>query len=256
VLVPSVSPDPVLSGSFDVGGRALYLECTGSGPPTIVLDAGGGLGSSTWLPVTPSIAGSARVCTYDRANIERSDPAPKPRCLADAVSDLHALLAIAEVAPPYVLVGHSIGGLDIRLFGATYPDEVSGLVFIDATPVAYLKEFAADSCGEPMDPIPGEGYNYEGIHAATTDLDAIERYVPDVPARILVAGGHPEQLDEGERLDEEWIVLHRELAQSWPAAELIVVEGSGHFIHQERPEVVVAAVQSLLEDIGPGTSVD
>jgi pimeloyl-ACP methyl ester carboxylesterase len=219
-----------------------------------VLDAGGGMGSSTWGHLPDTIAEVVRVCAYDRANMGFSDPAPTPRCLAEVVSDLHALLAKADVAPPYVLVGHSIGGLDIRLFGAMHPDEVAGLVLIDATPVSYLEEFAADACGEPMTPIPGEAYDQEGLHVSASDLAAIERYVPEAPARILVGGGRGPQLDEGETLDEEWMVLHADLEASWPGAELVVVEGSGHYIHNERPELVIEAIEAVVEEVRERTA--
>jgi pimeloyl-ACP methyl ester carboxylesterase len=148
-------------------------------------------------------------------------------------------------------VGHSIGGLDIRLFGAIHPDEVAGLVLIDATPVAYLEEYAAAACGQPMEPIPGEPYNYEGLQVTVSDVAAIKGYVPQVPARILVAGGRGEQLDEGETVDEEWIVLHAALADTWPDAELVVVEGSGHYIHQERPELVTEAIEAVVKEADP-----
>lgn len=251
LAAPSTGPSvvPPLSGRFDIGGRSLYLECRGTGAPTIVLDAGGGVGSSTWSTVLDPLAETTRVCVHDRANMGRSDRAPTPRCLADAASDLHALLASAGVAPPFVLVGHSIGGLDVRLYGATWPDEVAGLVLVDGTPVAYLEDFAAGSCGESGTPIPGESYNYEGIHVAGSDLAAVEAYLPDVPARILVAGGRGAQLDPGERLDEEWIVLHRALADAWPDARLVVAEGSGHFIHHERPELVIEAIEALIGEV-------
>jgi pimeloyl-ACP methyl ester carboxylesterase len=143
------------SGDFaslvDIGGRRLYLACKGSGTPTVILEAGAGNNGDIWSMVEPEAAGKisvfegvaefTRVCAYDRPGTvsgskpvqrSRSDPAPKPRSAGDIVADLRALLVAAGVRPPYVLVGHSFGGLVVRLFASTVPDEVVGLVLVDA----------------------------------------------------------------------------------------------------------------------------
>ena len=116
----------------DVGGRRLHLLCKGSAPgPTVVIEQGSASPSVIWWPVQDAVAGFARVCTYDRAGYQWSDPGPATRSLADRVADLHALLKRGEVPGPYVLVGHSFGGPLIRLFARTYPDEAAGMVLVD-----------------------------------------------------------------------------------------------------------------------------
>jgi hypothetical protein len=125
-----------LDGLFDVGdGRRFYLSCSGSGGPTVVLESGHNDSAATWFAVESAVAGFARVCSYDRANAVAgaSDPAPTPRPAAEAVADLHALLAAAAIPGPYVLVGPSLGGPFVRLYSHTYPDEVVGLVLVDAS---------------------------------------------------------------------------------------------------------------------------
>ena len=111
----------------------MFLSCSGSGTPTVILEAGANGGSSSWFAVQPWLATSTRVCSYDRANLPggRSDPAPKPQTAADIVTDLHKLLAAARVPGPFVLAGHSNGGLFARLYATTYPQQVKGLVLID-----------------------------------------------------------------------------------------------------------------------------
>ena len=98
------------------------------GGPTVVLEAGHGNDSTIWLSVQVAVGPDTRVCSYDRANAPggASDPAPTPRTAEEVVADLHALLAAAEVPGPYVLVGHSLGGLFVRLYAGRYPDEVAG----------------------------------------------------------------------------------------------------------------------------------
>jgi pimeloyl-ACP methyl ester carboxylesterase len=118
---------------IDVGGHRLHLDCTGSGSPTVVLQAGGGEMSSNMGWIAPAVAGDARVCVYDRAGHGWSDPADTAQDATQIVSDLHTLLQRGNVPGPYVLAGHSFGGLYVLTYAATYPDDVAGLVLVDTT---------------------------------------------------------------------------------------------------------------------------
>jgi pimeloyl-ACP methyl ester carboxylesterase len=118
---------------IDVGGHRLYIECTGSGGPTVVLQSGLAETSSYWARIASTVAASTTVCVYDRAGHGRSDEVGAQDGIAVA-ADLHTLLVRAGVAGPYVLVGHSSGGPYVRIFAATYPDEVAGMVLLDAQP--------------------------------------------------------------------------------------------------------------------------
>ncbi|MGI8477198.1 MAG: alpha/beta fold hydrolase [Thermomicrobiales bacterium] len=155
---PETAESPISSGDFaglvDIGsGRKLYMECRGSGSPTVVLEAGYRSPASVWTDdliqpaqprtmVLPGVAALSRVCAYERPGTDivldgrlqmsRSDPVPMPRTAQSVVDDLHTLLHITDVPGPYVLVGHSLGGLFVRLYVSTYPDEVAGLVLVDA----------------------------------------------------------------------------------------------------------------------------
>ena len=154
----SASTGDDVAGLIDIGGRSLYLDCRGSGSPTVILEAGFGNDSEIWdsvaLPedetgpaVFPAVAMFTRVCAYDRPGTYRdpgfpgrSDPVEMPRTAGDIVADLHALLTAANVPGPYVLVGHSFGGLIVRLYASTYPDDVAGLVLVDAAHEDYYAE--------------------------------------------------------------------------------------------------------------------
>jgi pimeloyl-ACP methyl ester carboxylesterase len=118
---------------IDVGGHRLYIECSGSGSPTVVLQAGLGASSSSWAGIAPNVAASTTVCAYDRAGHGRSEEAGPQDGIALA-TDLHTLLERAGVAGPYVLVAHSSGGPYVRVFAAGYPDQVAGMVLLDAQP--------------------------------------------------------------------------------------------------------------------------
>jgi pimeloyl-ACP methyl ester carboxylesterase len=114
------------------GGYRLHLACQGEGSPTVVMEAAIGETGLLWSLVQPAVARRSRACVYDRAGLGWSDPSPRPRTAEIMVEELHTLLATAEVPGPYVLVGHSFGGLLVRLYAARHPQEVAGLVLIDS----------------------------------------------------------------------------------------------------------------------------
>src|SRR5919112_993153 len=152
---PGAAPATIddYAGLVDIGGRSLYLECHGTGSPTVILEAGYRDSARKWSDdllhpddprqmVLPGVAQFTRVCTYDRPGtvasigeddvVSRSDAIAQPRTSMEVVAELHALLQAAEVPGPYVLAGHSLGGFFARLYASTYPDEVVGLVLVDA----------------------------------------------------------------------------------------------------------------------------
>ncbi len=116
----------------DVGGHRLHLHCVGQGSPTVVLDAGLGAFSLDWGAVQPEIATKTRVCAYDRAGLGWSEPGPRPRSPQQFADELHTLLTNAGIEGPYVLVTHSISGKTARLFASKHPDQVAGMVLVDA----------------------------------------------------------------------------------------------------------------------------
>jgi len=118
----------------DIGGRRINLNCTGAGGPTVILMAGIFSWSLVWYKTQPVIAQKTRVCAFDRAGYGFSDPGPRPQILADVVDDLHAALNAGAIPGPYVLVGHSLGGIEARLFVQRWPMEVVGMVIVDTSP--------------------------------------------------------------------------------------------------------------------------
>lgn len=129
-------PAPPNGGQLvDVGGRLMYLTCVGSGGPTVVLQAGLWESSADWDLVTPGVSQAVQVCAYDRAGRGSSEPPPEPQDGRDIAVDLHTLLREAGVEGPYVLVGYSSGGPYVRAHAAEYPEDVAGVVFLDAQPV-------------------------------------------------------------------------------------------------------------------------
>ncbi|HWD43085.1 MAG TPA: alpha/beta hydrolase [Actinomycetota bacterium] len=152
---------PMPGQLIDVGGHRLHLSCTGSGTPTVVLEPGAGEMSSNLGWITPAVARDTRVCVYDRAGRGWSEPASTAQDGAQIATDLHRLLQRGGVPGPYVLAGHSFGGLYVLTFAARYPDEVAGMVLVDST--------APASAANPGTPSPGHG----GSDAALSRVSAL-----------------------------------------------------------------------------------
>lgn len=123
---------PRIGQAVDIGGRSLTIDCAGEGQPVVVLDSGANSSGYAWAQIQSRIAPLTRTCWYDRAGEGWSDPGPFPRTSAAIASDLHALLTRAAIPPPYVLVGHSFGGLNVRVYTGHYPSEVAALVLVDS----------------------------------------------------------------------------------------------------------------------------
>jgi pimeloyl-ACP methyl ester carboxylesterase len=124
--------NPAPGQIVDVGGFKMHINCLGQGSPTVILAAGTADFSTTWAYVQPEIAKLTRVCSYDRAGLGWSEPSPYPRTVNTTVEELHALLVNAGVQGPYVLVGHSLGGMHMRVYAYKYSQEVVGLIQVDS----------------------------------------------------------------------------------------------------------------------------
>src|SRR5690349_12299074 len=152
------------SARINAGSHQLFFQTLGSGEPTVVFESGGGCGADSLMNLAQQVQSFARVLVYDRAGLGQSDPAPWPRTIQDAVSDLHTLLHTARIPGPYLLVGHSLGGLMIRLYAAQYPLEVAGLVLLD---VPHPEQSLRDLQLLP-DPSPGESSALTAFRDALT----------------------------------------------------------------------------------------
>jgi pimeloyl-ACP methyl ester carboxylesterase len=117
----------------DVGGYSLHINCVGQGSPTVVLDGGSGEMSAQWVRVQREVSGTTRVCAYDRAGMGWSEMGPDPRDAKQITGELHTLLGNAGIEGPYVLVGHSFGGMYMQTYAARYPDEVAGVALVDSS---------------------------------------------------------------------------------------------------------------------------
>lgn len=123
---------PQVGRSIDIGGRSLNIFCSGRGTPAVILDSGAGEPGYSWSPIQTELAKTTLTCWFDRAGEGWSDVGPPPRTSEAIARDEHALLRESDIQPPYVLVGHSFGGLDARVYNGLYPNDVGGMVLVDA----------------------------------------------------------------------------------------------------------------------------
>jgi pimeloyl-ACP methyl ester carboxylesterase len=267
---PTIVPKGRLSGWFDIGGRRLFLRCTGHGSPTVVFE--GGL-TSDWYELQNQLAGFTRVCSYDRPGGpgSRSDPAPTPRTARDFVADLHALLHVAHIPEPYVLAGHSNSGLFSVLYASTHPRQVAGLVLIDAVHPATIKRRLAmlkplvspqewEALRQLMITVPPRLIDPEGIDIWTSERQtrlALRRSPLRPMPLVVLAHGHPDDppppfVEHEERL---WQQLQRELAQLVPGGRLVIATQSGHDIPHEQPELVLDAIRDVVLAVRAGDPV-
>ena len=148
----------------DIGGRRINLHCAGSGGPPVILMAGIFSWSVVWYKIQLVIAQKTRVCAFDRAGYGFSDPGPRPQILSDVVGDLHAALSAGRIRGPYVLVGHSLGGIEARLYAQRWPKEVVGMVLVDTSPAG---EGLIDENQPGFDEVSGqESYAADMLHCA------------------------------------------------------------------------------------------
>ncbi len=242
----------VLTGGLvDVGGYRLRIDCVGSGSPTVVMDAGLNLTRSMWDGVRPELARVARVCAYDRAGLGRSEPGPRPRTTQQIVDELHALLANARIPGPYVLVGHSFGGLNVRLYANRHPEQVAGLVLVDASHEDQYARFAAlKPPGEREAYLQHEGGgNDEGADLLrSAEQVRTARVLPPVPVVVISADPNRLSGENGVSAEMRRAIgeLQADLARLVPNARHIMAEGSGHMVPLDRPDVVVEAIRTVL----------
>jgi pimeloyl-ACP methyl ester carboxylesterase len=235
-------------GMYDVGGYYLRIECRGSGA-TVVFDSGLSLPRETWGTVPGEVSKFARACTYDRAGVGESDRAGSIRTSEDVVRELRTLLEKAGETGPFILVGHSFGGQNVRLFAARFPQETRSMLLVDPThenEYQSLDQFRTEEV-QASDVELMRGENSEGLDLLTSQSilrNAAE--APPVPATVLSSTVYEASTVPDEKKVRRELQL--EVAQAVHSARHQWVEGSGHFIQQDKPAAVIDAVRDLVTD--------
>jgi pimeloyl-ACP methyl ester carboxylesterase len=284
----------------DVGGRRIQLDCRGAGAPTVVFEAGlDPSGSLGWSAVHDSVAKGTRACAYSRAGVMWSDARPGPHSARAVAEDLHAALRNAGERPPFVLVGHSLGGPYAMAYTKYFGDEVAGLVFVDASHPDQLRRLAsvappgpsrtervykllaalawtgvvraaaavypAAPNEPPLAALAMAAYASTSIHAVLAESDGVARTLAEAgtfrrlgrrPLFVLTATAplppgpltraKPTEAQERRR-QEIWNALQADEASWSSRSQHRLVPGAGHFVHLDRPDVVIAAVRAVVD---------
>ena len=270
----------------DVGGYKLHIQCVGTGSPAVVLESGLGGMSLDWNLVQKEMGQTTQVCAYDRAGMGWSDPGPQPRTPGQIARELHTLLANAGIAGPYVLVGHSVGGKNVRMFALQHPGEVAGMVLVDARS-EYADSPVAPGTTQDLQQVTGSEWSLYGVlrrvglvrligasqwgpstlsEQTRTELSLFatgQRGLDATAAESLAMTADNAELQAAPSLgDRPLIVLAADESMKtvprWPEAQqqqaamstngrLDVVEGSSHYIQLDQPAVVIDAVQQVVE---------
>lgn len=289
VATSPVATSGDFAGLVDIGGRKIYLECHGTGGPTVVLVGGYRSSARYWSDdllqpdsprtmVLPAVAQFTRVCAYDRPGtyasigeddfVSRSDAITQPRTSMEVVEELHALLQAAEVPGPYILAGHSLGGFFARLYASTYPNEVVGLVLVDAysellesvMPPERWQALVRLNQGMGTDEvvaIPGYGdLETIGFGADNAVMRAAVAASPLRPMPLaILAHGKPFAVSEDAQgftateLEGFIRAANEAKATLVPDARFTVASESGHDIHQDQPELVIEAIRQVVAGV-------
>lgn len=268
----------------DIGGYKLHIYCVGQGSPTVVLESGIGGFSLEWVDVQAALARQMRVCAYDRAGYGWSERSPLPRTARVMARELHKLLTRAGVPGPYLLVGHSFGGYIIRYYAVEHPQEVSGLVLIDASHPEQFKYFPkAPAVNNSQRDYP-RSYTIHVIKPAypakypqrvrnlaymlmvrnrsvEVQLEEVNHFeesgrqlvelggrLPDIPVTVLSRGSRVwPNTQYGDAMEIAWKYLQNDLAHLTLHTSHLVVADSGHAIHLDQARAVTDSIMDNVQ---------
>lgn len=263
-----------------VGGRQVHLLCRGQGSPAVILESGIPGTSLGWTSVMEDIALFTRVCAYDRAGYGWSEAGPEPRTISNITGELRDLLRTARVDPPYLLAGHSFGGLVVQLYASRFPDQVAGMVLVDSAhpdlarrsghlermggvalrlklmaPLGIARLIIDPPAGSPESRPSSVRKMEKELLATTRSFRAMASEMKGLPESLnQAAEGRPRLgrkplvvLTEGRRRMAFWHAMQEQFTKLSDSSEWQVVDGAGHFIHQDQPDIVVDAVRRVVE---------
>jgi pimeloyl-ACP methyl ester carboxylesterase len=262
-----------------IGSHNLFICCQGKGSPVVVFEAGSGVSSINFIPIQKELAKTTRACRYDRAGYRPSEAAPAPRDAGREVDELHTLSAAAAVESPYVLVGHSLGALNVQVFASRYSQEVAGMVLIDPPPLDWLlgkrftdlREMAlaqtdewqsmadqADQSSEKSDQesavfLRAIASEFREMFGETVRLLVSIDAFGDLPLAVIASEkANPQFGEEAEAYQQLWIEQSRLLAQKSFHGSFILAAGCSHLIYEDNPDLVVKTIQQIIETARAG----
>jgi pimeloyl-ACP methyl ester carboxylesterase len=261
----------------NMGSHTLSVYPVGRGSPTVVIDVGFGESAKGWQQVVDSISKETRVVTYDRAGYGESTPGPLPRNCGQAVSELEKALNVANIEPPYVLIGHSLGGMNAQYFAKQFPKSVVGLVLLDPPPLKWISGKAdfpdldtlanqqtqsflaiaksASESDKPEDKAKAAFFrtlaseNKELFESSAQQVASIESF-GTLPLTVMAAGKpNPMFGKSAERFQRFWIDESKDISSKSTRGCFVLIENSTHHIHRDAPQRVIAEIRQMLSSI-------
>lgn len=259
------------------GSFRIYIQCEGEGDIPVIIEPGIGDTLANWLAVQDKLSEHTKVCVYDRAGNGLSDPGPGPRTAAQISYELHHLLVKAKIQSPYILVGHSFGGYVAQYFAHAYPDDTAGIVLVDSSHPDQIERLAdLDNVkNKPRQKVGGYKFEDESkltfeqkywkhlnaqrksvwtqmdelgsFKDSARELKRIKKSLLPLPLAVLTRGKR--QLPEvtGKSLEAEWQDMQKDLAKLSDNAWQVIIQDSGHSIHQEAPDAIVDNTLKVLK---------
>ena len=250
-LSDAVSPELV-----QVGNLRVEAKVEGTGNPAVILESGFTGGLFLWRPVQSPIARQTLTLSYERAGLGRSDPGPEPRSAEQIARELHGLLAAKAIAPPYILVGHSAGGLFVRVFAHLYPKEIAGLVLIDPATEEDYERMQKNKAVEDLQKMGMPAGAVAQWRALPDTIDQARRSwpLPPVPVVVLTSGkalgawplASPEDM-------QRWLEAHNKLVARIPGAKHLVFPNVDH-LSILREDAVVEQIRKMIDTTRAKTS--
>ncbi|PFZ06756.1 alpha/beta hydrolase [Bacillus pseudomycoides] len=232
----------------NIDGAALYTKVIKGKKdnPVIIMDAGYGDYSKTWDQVAEEITEYGTVLLYDRAGLGKSEKSPNSRVSSEMVKELREILQQLHLKPPYIFVGHSFGGINVRLFAFLYLEETAGLILVDSTPENYREKFLPIMSSEFQEAYYKQ-FTYEGTYEefmrSLGEIDRHPQTLGNMPLVIVAAGKKDFYSDEAQA---QWIKMQKELLQLSNNHRMIIALNSGHYIQRDEPEYVIEAVKWIV----------
>ena len=231
----------------DIDNRKVAYATKGEGTPVIVLVSGMGAAMSTWAPVFLSLTEVSTVFAYDRPRYGKSSQKQLPATAGELAEQLRQNLVSTGHAPPYLLAGHSAGGLYANVFARMYPNEVAGIVLIDATHPSqfeYFREHEPELYATFVSSTANGKLAYEAsiLMNINNEFKSLGPF-PDVPLAILTAGNSSKH--ETSKFRKKWLEYQQDLANMSTGGTNKVIAGSGHFIHVDKPQAVINEIVRL-----------
>lgn len=244
---------------IDIGGYNLFVNCIGSGKPTVVFESGLGGTSKDWKLVQPEVAKNARTFSYDRAGVGESDKSKIQRTSINQMEELHALLEKAKVKGPYIFVAHSYGGFIARIYASFYPEEVTGIIFVDCAhedEFDYLSDnLNSTQLHQVKSMFLSAEATYEDIQISAQQVregrskDALR----DIPITVISASVEKVAKENPNNpmniIANQWMQWQKDMSSLSRKSKHIAVKDCGHFIQLEQPQIIIQEINEMIDSI-------